>query len=77
MVTAFCQAVSQGSRRSSWNTMATREPRPVIVPPCGVSRPASSRSSVVFPQPDGPVRHTAPVAGSSSENPASTGRAGS
>src|SRR6185437_2496098 len=40
-----------------------------IDPLCGVSRPATARSRVVFPLPEGPSRATTSPAGTASETP--------
>src|SRR5580692_5125252 len=58
---ALFHTVIQGKIDSPWNTMeftGRSEPAGVsiaMVPPVAVSRPARMRSSVVFPQPDGPT----------------------
>ena len=61
----FCQTVSQGSSVACWNTTPTSADGPsmrwsasVKVPASARSRPASSRSSVLLPHPDGPTRQT-------------------
>ena len=59
------KTVAQGIRVESWNTKlsAGRPPRQSISPRVGVVRPASSRSAVDLPQPDGPSRdRNSPVA---------------
>src|SRR5919199_599206 len=48
-------------RRSGGTTLPgldSRRPPTTISPPSGSTKPASSRSVVVFPQPDGPSRQT-------------------
>src|SRR5215831_3782566 len=59
----FCSTVRHGNRRGSWNTMA-RVPWAgiAILPSKSRSRPATIRSSVVFPHPEGPTSAaTSPV----------------
>jgi hypothetical protein len=57
--------VRQASRRDSWNTRPTRGSGPVTVSPSSATvpapaaiRPAITRSSVLLPQPLGPIRAT-------------------
>ena len=61
----FCQTVSHGSSVACWNTTPTSAVGPSMVVPASEnvpasarSRPASRRSSVLLPQPDGPTRQT-------------------
>ena len=61
----FCPTVRCGNSASDWKTMHvgrrfagrsfTRSPRMRMSPLVGISSPASMRSRVVFPQPDGPT----------------------
>ncbi len=49
------------SRRSRFSLMSswiTFRPSTVMVPPCVGSNPLMQRSSVDFPEPDAPMRHT-------------------
>ena len=57
----FSRTVSQGNSVYDWNTIprsapgaVTGEPSSTTRPVVGVSRPATMRSSVDLPQPDGP-----------------------
>ncbi len=61
--TMFPSTVRHGSRRKSWNTTARSRPGPSIgvpltriCPPEIGSRPSMHLSSVVLPQPLGPIR---------------------
>ena len=66
-----CSTVRQGSRRFSWNRSVGRSGT-TTVPPSTGWRPASTRSRVVLPQPEGPDRAVIPSAGSSREKRFST-----
>jgi len=59
----FCSIVSQGNSVYDWNTMprsgpgaVTGAPSSITRPVLGESSPATMRSSVDLPQPDGPRR---------------------
>src|SRR5438270_3050364 len=64
----FCIAVMCGNSEYAWNTMpisrllagtlVTSSPPKTTRPPSVSSRPATSRSAVVLPQPEGPSRAT-------------------
>ena len=58
----FSRTVFHGNNANCWNTTArsapgpfTRRPPTRTIPEDGTSSPAAMRSSVVFPQPDGPT----------------------
>ena len=52
----FCRTVRQGSSRGSWNMTPMRAlSGTCTLPVKRSSRPATMRSSVVLPQPDGPI----------------------
>ena len=68
-----CRTVRQGSRRFSWKRNAVLSAsRPDTVPDWGRARPPSTRSRVVLPQPEGPVKAVSPSRGSSREKQSST-----
>ena len=61
----FSSTVSQGNSAKLWKTMETLGIWPSIGLPChntspddGLERPVNMRSSVDFPEPDGPSRQT-------------------
>ena len=69
----FSSAVRQGSRRFSWKSSTVRAgSSPVRHPASGLWSPASTRSRVVLPQPEGPDRAVIPVSGSTREKSSST-----
>src|SRR5699024_1044351 len=75
----FWARVRQGSRRGSWKATAMRGSVPVsgvpsrpMVPALGRSRPATRRSRVDLPQPEGPITATISPARSSRSSSRST-----
>jgi hypothetical protein len=60
---------SQGKRAGSWNISETVRPPMSSVPPLIRSRPATSESSVLLPQPDAPSRQTNSPCATVSETP--------
>ena len=64
----------QGNTLSRWNTMPRSPPGPsislpstTIAPDEGSVRPATICRSVLFPQPDGPIRQTNSPSGTASD----------
>jgi hypothetical protein len=73
--------VFHGNSPKCWKTTPTPGGGPVTscpaivtVPPVGAVRPATQRSSVVLPQPDGPTTETISCSATLNETPASTVR---
>ena len=69
----FSSAVRQGSRRFSWKSSTVRAgSSPVRHPASGLWSPASTRSRVVLPQPEGPESAVTPRSGRDREKSSST-----
>src|ERR1700730_14113266 len=65
---------SRGGTRMPRSGEDTTRPAMLISPPVGCSRPATQRSVVVLPQPDGPSRTTISPAGTAKLTPSMAGR---
>ncbi len=52
------RAVNHGNNAASWNMRPVLSARTLTVPDVGLSRPATMLSSVLFPHPDAPSKHT-------------------
>src|SRR6478672_12895559 len=64
----------RGGTKTPASGEVTTRPPILIVPPVGCSRPATQRSVVVLPQPEGPSRTTISPAGTTKLTPSIAGR---
>ena len=77
------KTVRQGSRLAFWKTMPTwrwgpwtERPASHTCPRVGGSKPASTRSRVLLPQPEGPRMATNAPSSTANDRSSSTGRSG-